>query len=276
MAPPSILVIGAGELGSAVLRNLARHRARSDTEIAVLMRSPITTSTDKAKKQTIRELKSLNIEIYAGDVVNDSTQQLANTLGRFHTVISCSGMSQPPGTQVKVAKAALASGCRRYFPWQFGIDYDAIGRDSAQDLFTEQLDVRDLLRQQSRMQWVVVSTGIFTSFIFEPAFGIVNAERDSVTALGSWGNTITTTTPDDIGKVVAEIALVHSDTKGVIFTAGDTVSMAQVADVVEGVTGTKIHRTLKTVDQLKQELAANPGNGMKKYRVVFAEGVGKF
>ena len=51
----------------------------------------------------------------------------------------------------------LEADVKRYFPWQFGVDYDVIGRGSAQDLFDEQLDVRDLLRSQNRMEWVIVS-----------------------------------------------------------------------------------------------------------------------
>ena len=74
---------------------------------------------------------------------------------------------------MKIAQAALEGGVRRYFPWQFGVDYDVLGRGSAQDLFDEQLDVRDLLRGQSSTEWVIVSTGMFTNFLFEPSFGVV-------------------------------------------------------------------------------------------------------
>jgi hypothetical protein len=42
----------------------------------------------------------------------------------------------------------LSAGVKRYLPWQFGVDYDVIGRGSAQTLFDEQFDVRDLLRGQ--------------------------------------------------------------------------------------------------------------------------------
>lgn len=272
MTPPSILVIGAGELGSTVLRSLAQHPSRSSTNIAVLLRS--VDSTNESKRKTIADLNSLDIEIVEGDVVKNSPEQLLTTFSKYHTLISCSGFSQPPGTQIKVAKAAIGSGCRKYFPWQFGIDYDVLGRNSAQDLFTEQLDVRDLLRQQSKMNWTIVSTGIFTSFIFEPAFGIVNAERDNVTALGGWDNRITSTSPEDIGKLVAEIALVHTETIGIVFTAGDTVSMKEIANAIDRVLLRRVDRGLKTVNELKEELALDPTNGMRKYRVVFAEGVG--
>jgi hypothetical protein len=273
--PSSILVIGAGELGDAVLRHLAAHPARANTTIDLLMRPASINSTDEAKTKSIAELKAVGINVTPGDIVEDPPDQLAATFSKYHTIISCSGMTQPSGTQLRIAKAVLASDCQRYFPWQFGIDYDAIGRDSAQDLFTEQLDVRDLLREQVKTDWVIVSTGLFTSFIFEPMFGIVSAQRDAVMALGSWDNRVTATVPDDIGKVVAEIALNRPGEKGVVFAAGDTVSMQQIADVVVRVVGRKVSRSVRPVEQLNEELAADPDDGMKKYRVVFAEGRGK-
>ncbi|MGF6660693.1 hypothetical protein QF000_002338 [Paraburkholderia atlantica] len=69
-----------------------------------------------------------------------------------------------PGVQLKITQAALDAKVKRYFPWRFGVDYDIIGRGSAQVLFDEQLDVRDLLRAQTGTEWVIVSTGMFTSF----------------------------------------------------------------------------------------------------------------
>ena len=270
----SILVIGAGELGDAVLRALASHSSRSNTTIDLLMRPASIHSTNATKKQYIADLKAKGIDVVPGDVVQDFDSELIATFSEYDTVINCAGMSLPPGTQRRVAEAALLSGCRRYFPWQYGIDYDVVGRGSAQDLFTEQLDVRELLREQSEVEWVIVSTGIFTSFIFEPGFGVVSAERDVVTALGSWENRVTATAPEDIGSVVAEIALQRMEVKGVVFAAGDTVSMRQIADVVDDVSGKKIQRVEKSVDELKQELKKKPDDGIAKYRVVFGEGKG--
>lgn len=199
---------------------------------------------------------------------------LRQTFKPFHTVICCTGMYAPPETQIKIAKAVLAAGVKRYFPWQFGIDYDIIGRNSSQNLFDSQLDVRDLLRAQSTTQFVIVSTGMFISFLFEPSFGLVNEDRSVVTGIGSWENAITVTSPQDIGRVVAEIALAHPYTHGVVYTSGDTISMSQLADVVENATGKNVTRKLKTVPDLRAELAESPEDGMRKYRVVFAEARG--
>jgi len=164
---------------------------------------------------------------------------------------------------------------KRYFPWQFGVDYDAIGRGSAQDLFDEQLDVRDLLRSQDRMEWVIVSTGMFTSFLFEPSFGVVDLAQNTVHALGSWGNSVTVTTPKDIGALTAEIVFAEPRiVNSVVFTAGDTVTYERLADIVESVLGRKTRRVEWSVPVLKDELVKDPNNPIKKYRVVFAEGRG--
>jgi hypothetical protein len=270
----SILVIGAGELGDAVLHALVSHPSGSNTTIDLLMRPASIHSTDATKQKYIAGLQANKINVVPGDVVQDFDTELIARFSEYDTVINCTGMFLPAGTQRRVAEAVLGSGCRRYFPWQYGIDYDVVGRGSAQDLFTEQLDVRDLLRAQSEVEWVIVSTGIFTSFIFEPAFGIVSREPDVVTALGSWGNRVTATAPEDIGSVVAEIALKRTEVKGIVFAAGDTVSMGQIADVVDDILGRKVRRVEKSVDELKQELKKKPEDGMAKYRIVFGEGRG--
>ena len=93
-----------------------------------------------------------------------------------------------------MVRATLQAGVKRYLPWQFGLDYDAIGRGSGQDLFDEQIDVRDLLRsqqgQEGETEWVIVSTGLFLSFLFENGFFVDARDlerRATVTALGGSG-----------------------------------------------------------------------------------------
>ncbi|SMR51762.1 unnamed protein product [Zymoseptoria tritici ST99CH_3D1] len=264
--PDSVLVLGLGELGVEVVKSLATHPARRETKIAVLLRSK--------KPEQLEQLRQWNVKAVYGNVEDDTEEQLAVSFEPYHTLICCTGMYLPPSTQIKIAKAVLAAGVKRYFPWQFGIDYDVIGRNSSQDLFNSQLDVRELLRGQSSTRHAIISTGMFISFLFEPSFGLVSAERDTVTAIGSWENEITVTSPEDIGKITAEIALAHPDLAGVVYVSGDTISMQRLADVVEQSTGKKVTRQLKSVSDLKQELSEDPNDSMRKYRVVFGEGVG--
>lgn len=271
----SVLVLGAGELGAAVLSGLANHSHRRLSTITVLLRPATVASSDPLKKEDISKLQSLGIVILSGDVANDSESELATLFQPFDTIIGCTGMTSGPGTQTKIARAALSAGVKRYIPWQFGVDYEAIGRGSAQDLFTEQLDVRDLLRAQTATKWVILSTGMFLSFLFEPFFGVVDAERTLVRALGSWQNRVTVTTPEDIGRMTAEVVLAAPEIENeVVLTAGDTVTYERLADMVERVLGRKIERREWSLEELRAELRTDPGDKLKKYRVVFAEGKG--
>ena len=271
-----ILVLGAGELGMAVLRNLASHIVKfPGTTLTVLLRPSTISSADLSKRRDIDELRSLGVEFLPGDLATASHPDLIALFRDFHTVIGCTGFAAGRSIQLKLARAVLDAGVRRYIPWQFGVDYDVIGRGSAQDLFDEQLDVRDLLRSQDRMEWVIISTGMFTSFLFEPSFGVVDQGRETVHALGSWKTAVTVTTPEDIGALTAAILFAEPRVVNrVLYTAGDTVTYGRLADIVDSVLGHEVRRVKWSVPQLKSELAEDPDNPIKKYRVVFAEGRG--
>jgi hypothetical protein len=224
--PRSILVIGAGELGMPVLRNLAQKAKDCEgTTISVLLRSATADSTDPVKKRDVSEIRDLGIEIVRGDILAASISELAQIFAPFETVIGCAGFSAGPDAPMKLAKAALDANLTRYFPWQFGVDFDVIGRGSPQDLFDAQIDVRDLLRGQDKTEWVVISTGMFTSFLFEPVFGVVDFDNDRVNALGSLDTEVTLTTPDDIGALTAEIVFAQRAIRNeIVYLAGDTVT----------------------------------------------------
>ena len=266
----TILVLGAGELGLAVLRELAAREA----QVSVMLRPAALDATSAEKRQTLEELHALGINVVTGDVASDSEAQLAALFSRFDTVLSCLGFAAGAGAQIKLARTALRSEVKRYLPWQFGVDYDVIGRGSPQNLFDEQLDVRDLLRGQSRVQWLIISTGMFTSFLFEPAFGVVDLDQNIVHALGSWDTAVTVTTPEDIGRLTAAILFDPTLANQVVFTAGDTVTYGQLADTVDRLLDRTVERVEWSVPALKADLATAPDDTMRKYRAVFAEGKG--
>lgn len=269
MADHSTLVIGAGELGLAVLRSLAASDSHSSS-LKVLLRP----SHNPNHQALLSELKKLSVTVVYGDVANDSTDVVSDLVSGHTTVISCVGFAAGPGTQIKLARAVLAAGVRRYIPWQFGVDYDIIGRGSPQNLFDEQLDVRALLRGQSHTLWKIVSTGMFTSFLFEPAFGVVDLEAGVCRALGSWETAVTVTSPQDIGTLTAQIAGETWASSGVVYTAGETITYRTLAAVVEKALQKEVKRELWSVEGLMKELENDPGNGTKKYRAVFAMGKG--
>ncbi|WP_180132500.1 aromatic alcohol reductase [Rhodoferax sp. BLA1] len=272
----NILVLGAGELGLPVLRNLARHAQDVDgAKISVLLRASAVDSAEPGKQRDVAEIRELGIEIVVGDLVKSSIDELAMVFTRYDTVIGCAGYAAGINTPMKLARAALQARIPRYFPWQFGVDFDVIGRGSPQDIFDAQLDVRELLRSQNQTEWVIISTGMFMSYLFEPEFGVVDLQNDEVHALGSLDTSVTLTTPDDIGALTATVVFAQPRIRNeIVFLAGDTVTYGEVADKLQAALGRPFSRSEWTEQYLLDELAREPQNMMRKYRAAFAQGRG--
>lgn len=272
----NILVLGAGELGLPVLRNLAR-RAKDveGAKISVLLRASAVDSNEPGKQRDVDEIRTLGIEIVVGDLVNSSIDELATLFARYDTVIGCAGYAAGINTPMKLARAALQARIPRYFPWQFGVDFDVIGRGSPQDIFDAQLDVRELLRGQQETEWVIISTGMFMSYLFEPEFGVVDLKNDAVHGLGSLDTAVTLTTPEDIGALTAEVVFAQPRIRNeIVYLAGDTVTYGQVAEKLQSGLGRPFSRSEWTEQYLLDELAEDPQNMMRKYRAAFAQGRG--
>jgi len=270
-----VLVVGAGELGLAVLEALTKHAHRdSNDEVAVVLRPESIASQDPEKKRTISQIQSLGVRIEPGDFVNGLTD-LIPVFAKYDVVIHCSGYGMRPGIQLEVSKAVLKAGVPRYFPWQFGVDYEAIGSGSAQEQFDEMLEVRALLRGQQRTKWTIISTGLFMSYLFLPEFGPVDFQTRTVRALGSWDTKVTVTQPADIALMVAEAVYVpEGTTDRVVYIGGDTISYRQLADLLDEVFQTKFKREEWDQSFLRGKQETNPDDLWTKYQIVFAEGTG--
>lgn len=269
-----ILVLGAGQLGMAVIKELAPRIRAAGERLTVLVSPQTVNAAASQDVATLVALRELGVEVLGQDLMADE-QTLTKLFKRYRTVVNCTGFVAGPGTQLKITRAVFAAGVRRYFPWQFGVDYDVVGRGSGQPVFDEQNEVRGLLRGQTGTEWVIVSTGMFTSFLFEPAFGVVDLERRTVHGLGSWETKVTVTTPEDIGKLTTEILLAEPRiVNQIVYVAGDTLSYGQLAQSVERVVGVPFDKTVWTLDKLRADLAVDPGDVMTRYRAAFAQGDG--
>lgn len=269
-----ILVLGAGQLGMAVLRALAPKVRAAGQPLAALVSPQMVRSPTEQDKVNLEELRALGVEVTGFDLSSDE-DALAELFSRYRTVLNCTGFVAGPGTQLRITRAVMKAGAKRYFPWQFGVDYDIVGRGSGQPVFDEQYEVRELLRAQREVEWVIVSTGMFTSFLFEPTFDVVNLDSGTIHGLGSWATKVTVTTPEDVGKLTTEILTTEPRIANeVVFVAGDTISYGQLADVVERVTGRTFEKEEWTLEKLRADLAAAPEDVMTRYRAAFALGEG--
>jgi NmrA-like family len=280
MATQPILVIGAGEIGTAILDALlANTRCTPSTTPITLLVRPLTLSSPSLDRRAqLGHFRSQGIFFLSGDTDMDSLDYFTDLFRPFHTVIGAGGFTSSNGTQLKLAQAAVAAGVPLYFPWQYGVDYDLVGPEGGNGLFAEQCQVRELLRSQSKTQWVIVSVGIFMSFLFQEFWGVVKKEGDGrveVTVLNSWDDWITATAAEDIGKVTAELALNAKEERNkAVFVAGDALTYRHLADLVESVVGKEVLMDVRPLAYSKEEAAKNPDNKLETYRVVFSEGKG--
>jgi len=270
-----MLVLGAGELGMAILRHLAPRCRDAGISLSVLVSPRSLETPDSVQVRDRGALQALGVELLPFDLANDDGVELAALLSQFDTVVGCTGFVAGPGTQLRLTQAVLDSGVRRYIPWQFGVDYDVVGKGSGQPVFDEQFEVRAMLRGQADTEWIIVSTGMFTSFLFEPAFGLVDLQSGMVRGLGSWDTRVTVTTPDDIGRCTAAILFEQPPIANrVVYLASDTVSYGQLADMIDAVTERSMRRELLTDARLRADLDAHPADAMAAYRIAFARGDG--
>lgn len=267
----------------AVLRGLLSHK--DIFKVSVLLRAS-TVNKGPDGDARLAELKSIGIESFvAGDIQEDFDTSLASTFAEFDIVVGCTGFLGGPGAQTKLARCAIEASDRRqkefrYVPWQFGVDYDILSHGKSLGLFDEQCSVRDLLRSTAssdRLSWTIVSTGIFTSFLFEDAFGVVERQQGGavviVRALGDWDVEITTTMVEDIGTLTAAILQGFDESRDrVVYVAGETISYRRLADVVERHLAAKkvsVRRERWDLERLQEELRDQPDDALKKYRIIF-------
>ncbi|WP_179352330.1 aromatic alcohol reductase [Winogradskyella vidalii] len=271
-----ILILGAGELGMNVTKFLSdKIKENPGYSISVLLLPEVIHSTNAFEKNIIKTLEKRNIKIIEGNVVSETIDEIATKFNNYHTVVSCLGFSAGPGIQIKITKAILQANVKRYFPWQFGVDYDLVGKGSPQPVFDEQSDVRTLLRSQQNTEWVIVSVGMITSFLFEPSFGVVDLKNKTIHALGDWDTEVTVTSAEDIGRLTAEVLLFEPRiVNDVVYVAGDTVSYHKLANIVKKVLKTDMKRVKWDLDFLKNEIEKDPDNNIKRYRAVFGQGIG--
>jgi hypothetical protein len=281
---PSILLLGAGELGTALLSSLST--------------LPYTTTlaTRTPSKYTHLTTTFPSLSLLPLDLTHPSGD-LIPIFARYDIIISATGFGASPDTLLKLANEVIAAGEVRdeqreqesgegkvteklwFFPWQFGVDYDVTGDgEGLMPLFGAQKSVRDLLRSQNSIDWTIVSTGIFMSFLFQDFWGIVarpshasQEDRVTVRALRDWEHGVTVTDVDDIGRVMGRIVARDVAARNkVVYVAGETVRYGELADVVEKVTGKVVVREICGVKYLDEEVKKDPEDEIKKYRLVFA------
>ena len=135
-----------------------------------------------------------------------------------------------------------------------------------------------MLRAQDKMKWTIISTGIFTSFLFQPVFGVVDLEERTVRALGGWENEFTVTSAEDIGKLTARIVLDVKESggkgwDGVVKIAGDTKTFRDVVSIVRRLVG-EMEEEVLSVQELERRYREDSDDVGLKYQLIWARNKG--
>lgn len=112
----NLLIVGAGELGEAILSALASHPSNSaGTKLHVLLREDSINSPSSPAKQASNErLRALGAILVPGNFVDDPVSSLASIFKEYDVVIQAGGYGLPKGTQIKSTTAAIEAGVSRY------------------------------------------------------------------------------------------------------------------------------------------------------------------
>ncbi|HEY3985198.1 aromatic alcohol reductase [Cedecea sp.] len=270
-----ILVLGVGQLGAAMLDALLPAVTPLGRSITASVSPASLDASGKPTSPTHQKYAEAGVDFIAPDITESCSESLVSLFKQFDTVINCMGFVAGAGTQLKITYAVIQAGVSRYFPWQFGVDYDVVGKGSGQPVWDEQHDVRTLLRSQDVTEWVIVSTGMFTSFLFEPEFDVVNLGKQTINALGSWETQVTVTSPEDIGRLTTAIYLEQPRVVNqVMFVASETLTYGRLADIVERTSDKPFSKAVLSLPDLRDDLSHHPDDVMLRYRTAFARGEG--
>ncbi|GGA86337.1 hypothetical protein GCM10011491_12450 [Brucella endophytica] len=85
-----MLVLGAGQLGMAVLRALAPRVRAANELLTVLVAPQMVNNPSEQDRANLAELKALGLEIMGFDLGADENA-LADLFKRYRTVVNCTG-----------------------------------------------------------------------------------------------------------------------------------------------------------------------------------------
>lgn len=262
MPPPAVAVAGGtGNLGSKIVKQLlASSSLPRFRELIVLAR---------AESDKTREFQSqgASVRIYSEDNLPkalDGVDVLINTVG-------------PSGHHFKEAmlRALPQTSVKLYFPSEFGVDH------YVHDFPHEEWDAKKKhyrLAQEliPRIRISRVYAGLFLEDSIGPWFGF-NTKHSRYEAIGSPDQVTSYTSMDDVGRALGVLSTLDpGKVPEQVHLAGDSKSMAQIAQIMDEACGKKngIEVTSVPLAEYKADVFANPRPTPEKYlRFLMAEGL---
>ena len=82
----------------AMINAFVKKLKTNQGSLNVLLRKESILASDELKSRRLREFKSNDVEVVAGDLRKDSMENLSKIFSKFGTVINCSGFVGGKGT----------------------------------------------------------------------------------------------------------------------------------------------------------------------------------
>jgi nucleoside-diphosphate-sugar epimerase len=242
---PIVLLVGVtGMLGYKIASAILQKGAM---DVRALLRPE---GTNDAKKQAkLDELKSKGVVFVEGDLLNPFSL-LAACEGVEAIVSAVSGDEKMMVTgQTNLIEAAVAKGVRRMIPSDYSVDYRKLDWGDNYNLDMRKKVFSAL--ESSQLDYTLILNGCFTDILFGSFLNVFDFTTGTFNYWGDGNAPFDITTTDDTAKLIAEAIADPALVNGVLQVAGDVITMKQVLETYQTVTGkTLIENSLGSVADL--------------------------
>jgi nucleoside-diphosphate-sugar epimerase len=230
-AKPTVLLVGVtGMLGYKIAAAILEKGAMN---VRALLRPE---GANDAKKQAkLGELKSKGVVFVEGDLLNPSSLPAACE-GVEAIVSAVSGDEKMMVTgQINLIEAAVAKGVRRMIPSDYSVDYRKLDWGDNYNLDMRKKVFSAL--ESSQLDYTLILNGCFTDILFGSFLNVFDFTTGTFNYWGDGNTPFDITTTDDTAKLIAEAIADPALLNGVLQVAGDVITMKQVLETYQTVTG---------------------------------------
>lgn len=249
--PFSVLLVGAtGTLGGGIATHLLED-GNADVNLLVRSLSP----TEPGKAAALENHVQAGAMLVQGDLHDPDS--LATASRGVDVVISAvqGGRDIIVDGQVALARAATASGVRRFIPSDFALDIWAAPVGAPMFALRREADAAI---DELGLEVVHILNGAFMDMMLDPlTAGVVDLEKGTGNYYGDGTDQFDITLIDDVAAFTARIAVDEFTTAGTYALSGTRTSFNEIIDEVEQVTGRTLMRNPRgSIADLRSTVAA--------------------
>jgi hypothetical protein len=212
---------------------------------------------------------AFHVVVLSGLVLHDpcNEQELSVSLIGAHTVIVVDSHLVWKDGEVQVAEsgedknwsvllaAAGKAGVKRILPSPFTFDIQLPAKLSNTFSWLQRSIEHRAQLATCGLDYTIISCGLLTEHLFSPACG-VDVERGIVRSPATWNTEVTTTTLDDLSRLIPEILLAPSAKNKRVQLASATLTYSEIADILQEVTGKPVQRLVENESDLGDSVSA--------------------